>query len=79
MQKIVVFEGYKRHPKRKRKHLRGHKRHKRKSYGSAQRELFGKVAKVCLVGKGPRKAKGACMRVGMKQGLDAAKKFKAKM
>lgn len=82
-----MLEGYrkpKRHHKKRRhhrKHLGSHRRRKhskrRRHLGgtSAHRKLFGQVAKICLVGKGPRAKKSKCMKIGLTKGLAAAKAF----
>lgn len=86
-----MLNGYHRRKKRKhlgghkrktarRRHLSGHhkKRRRRRGLsgaGSSHRVLFGKVAKVCLVGKGPRSKKSKCMKIGLTKGLEAAKRF----
>ena len=82
MSKIVMFEGYRKRPKKRRhlgKHKRKHSRKGKRKFGNAHRVLFGKVAKVCLTGKASRKKKGACMRVGLKKGITAAQKFAQRM
>jgi hypothetical protein len=70
------LKGHRKHAKRR--HLRGHRKHKRRRHlagGSAHRKLFGKVAKICLVGKGPRSKKSKCMKIGLTKGLKAAEAF----
>lgn len=83
--KIAMFEGYGRprhhHRKhhRKHKHMGRHRKHRR--YGAvsattkARRQLFGKVAKVCLIKGVPKSKKGQCMSIGLKKGIEAARKF----
>lgn len=81
MSKIVMFEGYRKRPKHRRRKLGGHKRrhhrkhlgkHKRRRrhLGSAHKTLFGRAAKSCAVklrGKWSRSAMSACMKKALRK------------
>jgi hypothetical protein len=88
MARIAMLEGYHRKP-RKRRHLKGHRKHRRSHLkgharrkrrrhmggSTAHRKLFGKVARICLVGKKSRGHKSKCMKIGLTKGLKAAQAF----